>query len=78
MSEDFFGRQRWEREILEPTLRRHPERRERFETYSGIDIERVYTPREAEIDYVEDSGFPGQYPFRYKFLIHPVPCTGSA
>ena len=63
MSEGFFGRQRWEREILEPTLRRHPERRERFETYSGIEIERVYTPREAEIDYVEDLGFPGQYPF---------------
>ncbi len=63
MSEDFSGRQRWEREILEPTLRRHPERRERFETCSGIEIERVYTPREAEIDYVEDLGFPGQYPF---------------
>ena len=63
MSEDFFGRKRWKREILEPTLRRHPERRECFKTYSGIEIERVYTPREAEIDYVEDLGFPGQYPF---------------
>ncbi len=63
MSEDFFGRQRWEREILEPTLRCHPGRRDRFETYSGIDIEQIYTPSEAEIDYVEDLGFPGQYPF---------------
>jgi len=63
MSEDFFDRERWEREILEPALRRHPERRERFETSSGIEVERVYTPQEAEIDYVKDLGFPGQYPF---------------
>ena len=63
MSEDFFDREHWEREILEPALRRHPERRERFETSSGIEVERVYTPQEAEIDYVEDLGFPGQYPF---------------
>jgi len=63
MSEDFFDREHWEREILEPALRRHPERRERFGTSSGIEVERVYTPQEAEIDYVEDLGFPGQYPF---------------
>ncbi len=63
MSEDFFDREHWEREILEPALRRHPERRERFETSSGIEIERVYTPKETETDYVEDLGFPGQYPF---------------
>jgi methylmalonyl-CoA mutase N-terminal domain/subunit len=63
MSEGFFDRERWEREILEPVLQRHPERRERFETYSGIEIERVYTPREADTDYIEDLGFPGQYPF---------------
>ena len=63
MSEDPFDREHWEREILEPVLRRHPERRERFETSSGIEIERVYTPQEAEVDYVEDLGFPGQHPF---------------
>jgi len=57
------GRERWEREILAPALRRYPERRDRFETYSGIEVERVYTPEEVEIDYVEDLGFPGQYPF---------------
>ena len=63
MSEDLFKRAQWKRVILEPVLRRHPERRDRFETYSGIEVERVYTPDEAEIDYVEDLGFPGQYPF---------------
>ena len=63
MSEDLFKKAQWKRVILEPVLRRHPERRDRFETYSGIEVERVYTPDEAEIDYVEDLGFPGQYPF---------------
>jgi methylmalonyl-CoA mutase N-terminal domain/subunit len=63
MNEDFFDRQRWEREILEPVLRRRPERRDRFETCSAIEVERVYTPEEAKTDYVDDLGFPGQYPF---------------
>jgi methylmalonyl-CoA mutase N-terminal domain/subunit len=59
----FNNKKRWEREILEPVLRRHPERRDRFETGSGIEVERVYTSQEAEVDYVEDLGFPGQFPF---------------
>jgi methylmalonyl-CoA mutase N-terminal domain/subunit len=63
MSEEFFNRKHWEHEVLEPVLRRYPERRDRFETGSGIEVERVYTPKKAEIDYVEDLGFPGQYPF---------------
>jgi methylmalonyl-CoA mutase N-terminal domain/subunit len=63
MSEDLIGREHWERDILEPVLRRHPERRARFETSSGIEVERVYTPEEAETDHIEDLGFPGQHPF---------------
>jgi methylmalonyl-CoA mutase N-terminal domain/subunit len=63
MGKDLFGREYWKRENPEPTLRRHPERRDRFETSSGIEVERVYTPKEAEIDYAEDLSFPGQYPF---------------
>jgi len=63
MSQQFFGKETWEREILEPVLERHPERRDRFETYSGIEAKRVYTPEEVEIEYAEDLGFPGQFPF---------------
>ena len=63
MSEDAFGKERWEREIVEPVLHWHPERPDRFETSSGIEVERVYTPKEVETKYVEDLGFPGQYPF---------------
>jgi len=55
---------RWEQDVLRPTLARFPERRESFETTSGIPVERVYTPLDAaDVDYVEDVGMPGQYPF---------------
>jgi len=40
------------------------ERRDRFITTSGIPIERLYTLGDiAEIDYLADVGFPGDYPF---------------
>jgi methylmalonyl-CoA mutase N-terminal domain/subunit len=35
---------RWARERLEPTLERAPERRARFITQSGVEIDRVYSP----------------------------------
>jgi methylmalonyl-CoA mutase N-terminal domain/subunit len=63
MSKQPFNQETWEREVLGPVLQRHPERRDRFETHSGIEVKRVYTPEDAQIDYVEDLGFPGQYPF---------------
>jgi len=56
-------REQWERDTLKPVLARLPERRERFETGSGIKVERVYTPADVEVDYLEDLGFPGDYPF---------------
>ncbi len=64
MGEGFFDREHWEREILEPVLRRHPERRDRFETSSGIEVERVYTPQETALGSESlglgprDSGWP--------------------
>jgi methylmalonyl-CoA mutase, N-terminal domain len=55
--------QKWEQSV-EATLRRFPERRLRFETASGIEVERLYTPDQiAGADYARDVGFPGQYPF---------------
>ncbi len=40
------------------------ERKDRFVTTSGIPIQRLYTPEDiAEMDYVADLGFPGEYPF---------------
>jgi len=57
-------KERWEREVLAPTLSARSERRERFETVSGHEIERLYGPWDLpDADYVRDLGFPGEYPF---------------
>jgi methylmalonyl-CoA mutase N-terminal domain/subunit len=53
----------WEQTILQKTLDRFPERRESFETTSGIPVERVYTPQDVGTDYIRDLALPGQYPF---------------
>ncbi len=57
------AQRRWEEETLHPTLARVPERKERFETPSGIPIPRFLTPADVEVDYLQDLGFPGAYPF---------------
>jgi methylmalonyl-CoA mutase N-terminal domain/subunit len=56
-------KERWERETVNPVLERFPERRERFETSSGIPVERLYLPADPDPDYAERLGFPGDYPF---------------
>ena len=63
MSKLSRAKQEWTEETVKPVLERFPERRERFETLSGIPLERVYTPADVEVDYLEDLGFPGQCPF---------------
>ena len=57
------SRQHWEKHILEPVLRRNPERRPQFETSSGIPLERLYLPTDPDPDYADQLGFPGEYPF---------------
>lgn len=56
-------KERWMRETAAPVLARQPERRERFETTSGIEIARVYDPSDVTTDYARDLGYPGEYPF---------------
>jgi methylmalonyl-CoA mutase, N-terminal domain len=53
----------WERDVAEPAVARHAERRERFETTSGIEVDRVYTPADVEVDTERDLGLPGTFPF---------------
>jgi len=54
----------WAATELRPSLARLPERREQFETLSGLPVERIYGPDDiAGLDYVADLGFPGRYPF---------------
>jgi methylmalonyl-CoA mutase N-terminal domain/subunit len=54
---------RWQKETLEPALKRFSERKERFETSSGIELPRLAFPAGPEPDYEKRLGFPGEYPF---------------
>jgi len=57
-------KQQWETETLEPFLARGGERKEQFETSSGIPVERLYTPDDlTDWSYAEQDGFPGRYPY---------------
>lgn len=51
----------WESGKLEPVLNRFGERKDSFETSSGIPIPRVALPQ--DMDYLSENGFPGSYPF---------------
>jgi methylmalonyl-CoA mutase N-terminal domain/subunit len=58
------NRRDWEDQVVAGALKRAPERRERFETTSGIPVERIYT--EDDVGTFEpdrDLGFPGTWPF---------------
>ncbi len=54
----------WQEKTLSATLKRFPERQERFETTSGVLIDTVYTPDDlSDFDYGAALGYPGEYPF---------------
>ncbi|HSH05322.1 MAG TPA: methylmalonyl-CoA mutase family protein [Anaerolineae bacterium] len=55
---------KWEETTLHKTLSRFPERKKEFLTTSSEPIKRLYTPLDvADLDYTEDLGNPGEYPF---------------
>jgi len=57
-------KQEWRETTLAPTLKRFPERQDKFETTSNIEVDAVYTPEDLkDFDYFRDSGYPGEYPF---------------
>ena len=56
------NQERWLRDTLEPAVQRFPERREKFQTDSGISIEPVYAPSNGDSTY-DSIGFPGEYPY---------------
>ncbi|MCB9456605.1 MAG: methylmalonyl-CoA mutase family protein [Anaerolineaceae bacterium] len=53
----------WEEQLVNPGLKKFPERKTEFTTSSGIPVKRLYTPDDAPGDYTEESGFPGEYPY---------------
>ncbi|MDY6853477.1 MAG: methylmalonyl-CoA mutase family protein [Thermodesulfobacteriota bacterium] len=54
---------RWNESVKKATSK-YPERKENFESTSGIELKRIFTPLDIEgLDYLNDIGFPGKYPF---------------
>lgn len=61
----------WEETTLKQSLSSVPERRRDFRTTSSEPISRLYTPLDiADLDYEDDLGFPGEYPFTRG--VHPT------
>jgi methylmalonyl-CoA mutase N-terminal domain/subunit len=59
-----IAREKWEETTLHQTTARMPERDQEFMTTSSKPVERLYTPLDLpDFDYMEDLGFPGEYPF---------------
>jgi methylmalonyl-CoA mutase, N-terminal domain len=69
------GRARWEREVLQPTLEKSPERKGPFTTISGRPIERLYTPEDVQGSDYAQIGNPGEFP--YVRGIHPTGYRGK-
>jgi methylmalonyl-CoA mutase N-terminal domain/subunit len=53
----------WEKETLAKSFVNLPERKKEFLSTSNIPIDRVYTPLDLDSDYLNDLGFPGEYPY---------------
>jgi methylmalonyl-CoA mutase N-terminal domain/subunit len=69
-------KQRWEREVVEPTLKKSPERDVPFTTISGRPIERLYSSDDLSgLDYQRDINNPGEFP--YTRGIHPTGYRGK-
>mgnify|MGYP006163849973 FL=1 len=56
--------EKWKDEILEPALKKNPERLKEFMTTSSQKVDRLYTPLDtAHIDYQRDISYPGEFPY---------------
>ncbi len=55
------SKKKWVEKILNPVLTKYPERKKKFETTSAIPLLIIAPPTEK--DYLDDLGFPGDYPF---------------
>ena len=64
VSSEQLQRERWEEEILRPTLERQPERKVAFQSVSLSDVCGLYDPSDIEdVDFREDITYPGEFPF---------------
>ena len=54
---------KWKQTTLKKSLDKFKERKERFETSSGIELPRVALPVDEDPDYEQKLAFPGEYPY---------------
>ncbi len=58
------NKKQWQEATLTPIIKRNPERQDKFETSSGLDISPVYTPEDMpDLNYEAALGYPGEFPF---------------
>ncbi len=57
------AKKRWEATTLKKVLDKAPERCKEFRTTSGLEMERVFTPGGEVPGYLENLGFPAEYPY---------------
>ncbi len=56
--------EKWKKEILEPALAKHPERRDEFITTSSQRVNRLYTSLDnSHLDFSSDISYPGEFPY---------------
>ncbi len=68
-------KEKWENNIFSTHKNRHPERKDKFENLSSIEIKPLYTPDDiSNKDYLRDINFPGVYP--YLRGLHPTMYRG--
>ncbi len=53
----------WQATVYGDAVRRYPERQSSFETTSGIPVPPIVTEADIDVDYLNDLGFPGEYPY---------------
>src|SRR4030043_1075178 len=67
--------ERWEKNTLNKTISKSPEREPAFKTTSHIELKRLYTPLDVvNMDYCDELGFPGEFPFTRG--VHPTMYRG--
>ncbi len=53
----------WQATVYGDAVRRYPERQSSFATTSGIPVPPIVTEADIDVDYLNDLGFPGEYPY---------------
>src|ERR1035438_185839 len=53
----------WETNVYTKSVNKAPEREKEFTTASFTKVEPLYYPEKGDENYIEDIGFPGEFPF---------------